>query len=330
MEQEKKQFPRGHAFPVDHPLAGCEAKLVRAQQNLKVLDDEIGNFLDSHNEPIPRVSQLDPQTNRRVRWVIGSVDEPDLTLAAVIGDYIHDLRSTLDHLAFELSFRDTGGVIPNRQIAFPCCHTRNEWHGKRTQAKLYGINKTHRAMIYRAQPCYRRKDAPASPRAVDRRRRSALADLEEFWNHDKHRTLQPVASAPFHVHGEIIDIRDCVPTGSLHLEKSIFGRPLTEDTQVFWMPVRPTGPNPEVEMDFQVAVRITFRNGLPALDTLVSLGNWVGNVIEYFAPQFEDRKARRLWGAPRRGWIEDVPIRMRTRLYTTQRAGDHSSVPEGN
>jgi hypothetical protein len=42
-------------FPRDHPLAGCEAKLVRAQQNLKLLDDKIGDFLDSHNEPIPSV-----------------------------------------------------------------------------------------------------------------------------------------------------------------------------------------------------------------------------------------------------------------------------------
>ena len=231
-------------FPRDHPLAGCEAKLIRAQQNLKLLDDEIGGFLDGHSEPIPRVGQLDPETKRRILWVIGPVNKPDLTLAAVIGDYIHDLRSALDHLAFELSFRDTGGVIPDNKIAFTRCRTRTAWDGKLTQAKLNGINKTHRAMIYRAQPCYRRKDVPASLRTAARRRRSALADLEEFWNHDKHRTLQPVASAPLNVHGEIIDIRDCVPTGRLHLEKSIFGRPLKEGTLVFWMPVRPTGPDP--------------------------------------------------------------------------------------
>jgi hypothetical protein len=282
-------------FARDHPLAGCEAKLLRAQQNLKFLDDEIGGYLDRHVEPIPRVSQFDPETRRMV-WSFVAVEEPDLILAAVVGDFIHDLRSALDHLAFELSFRDTGGTIPSRKIAFPCCRTQAAWLSPSTEAKLKGINKRHRAMIYRAQPCYRRKDAPTNPRTNVRRPRRALADLESFWNDDKHRTLQPVASAPFNLYGEIVAIRDCVVSGTLHLERDVFGRPIMAGTRAFWLPVRPTGPNPQVEMDFQVAVLVTFRNGLTALDILTRLGNWVGGVIEAFAPEFEGPKARRLWG----------------------------------
>jgi hypothetical protein len=72
-------------------------------------------------------------------------------------------------------------------------------------------------------------------------------------------------------------------------------------------------------MDFQVAVLATFRNGLTALEILVRPGSWVGDVIATFAPEFEGPKARRLWGRPRGGWIEDVPLRMRTRLYRTER-----------
>jgi hypothetical protein len=138
-------------------------------------------------------------------------------------------------------------------------------------------------------------------------------------DHDKHRTLQAIASAPFYVHGEIIAIRDCEPTGDLIPNGAVFGRPLKQGTPAYWLPVRPTGPKPEVEMDVNVAVLVTFRNGLPVLDTLVRLGNWVGTAIEAFVPEFEGREARRLWGAPRRGWIEDNPIRMRTTLFRTQR-----------
>jgi hypothetical protein len=304
-------------LPRDHPLAGCEAKLLRAQQNLEFLDDELGRYLDGHAEPIPRVGQFDPNTNR-MRWRFAAIEPPDLTLAAAVGDYIHDLRSTLDHLAFELSFRDTHGTIPNRNIAYPCCRVTTDWGTARTRAKLNGINATHRAMIYRTQPCYRQQDAPTNARTVRRRVRHALADLEDFWNDDKHRTLQPVASAPFHLHGVIIAIRDCVPRGNLHIEKSVFGRPLEAGAEAFWMPVRPTGPNPEVEMNFQVAVRVTFRNGLPAFDTLAALGNWVAAVIGYFMPEFEGPMARRLWGAPRGGWIETVAVHMRTQIYRTQ------------
>lgn len=53
------------------------------------------------------------------RWFVRPVEQPDLILAALIGDYIHDLRSALDHLAFELSFRDSGGVIPTLLLVEP-------------------------------------------------------------------------------------------------------------------------------------------------------------------------------------------------------------------
>ena len=318
-------------MPRNHPLAGCDAKLRRAQQNLRFLEDELDAYLDRHPEPIPRIGHLDPETQDRLVWPLGPVDEPDLILAALIGDFIHNLRSTLDHLVFELSFRDTRGVIPDRKIAFPCCFSRAEWDSKRVQReKLRGINKTHRSMIYKAQPCYRRKDTTTDPRTIERRRRSALADLQNFWDHDKHRTLQAIASAPVHVHGEIIAIQDCEPVGDLMPNEAVFGRPLKEGTPAYWLPVRPTGPKPEVEMDIKVAVLVTFRNGLPVLNTLAKLGQWVSRAVEAFAPEFDGREARRLWDAPRGGWIEDVPIRMRTTFYTTQRADNHSPASEGN
>ena len=307
-------------FPLDHPLAGCEAKLARAHQNFELLDEELRRYLQGHGDAISHVGQLDPETQRHIRSRVGPVVEPDLILAALIGDFIHDLRSLLDHLAFELSFCDSGGVIPSRKIAFPCCRKRAEWGRPRVQVdKLGGINKTHRAMIYRRQPCYRRKDAPTNARTIARRARRPLADLQDFWDHDKHRTLQPVASAPFHIHGDNPIPHDCIPTGELRMEPSILGRPLKEGTESYWMPVEPFGPDPYVEMNLTVGVLIAFRNGLPAQETLGQLGNWVKSVIDWFAPEFETRKARRLWGLPRGGWIEGDPIRMKTTLYTTQR-----------
>jgi hypothetical protein len=173
-------------------------------------------------------------------------------------------------------------------------------------------------MIYRAQPCYRRHDSTADRRRIDRRRHSALGDLQDFWDHDKHRTLQDIAMSPTHLHGEIVDIRDCRITGTLHLERGVFGRPLKDGATAFWLPVVPTGPEPEVEMEIKLTAVITFANGLAALDTLAKLGNWVTAAVEAFAPEFETRQARRLWGKPRGGWIEDWPIRMRARLYKTE------------
>ena len=249
-------------FSLDHPLAGCEAKLRRAQEHLELLDNAIGAYLDGHSEVISRVGAFDPETNI-VRWKVLPVKEPDIRLAAIIGEFVHDLRSTLDHLAFELSFLDTGGVIPPRTIAFPCCLTRDievknappPWNSKTVQKrKLAGINAAHRAMIYRAQPCYRRNDT-ASSAAIARRPRRALADLKDLWNHDKHRSLQPIASAPFHIHGDETSIipYDCWPIGPLRLEPAVLGSPLKEGTTAFWMMVKPMGPEPKVEWRSQSA-----------------------------------------------------------------------------
>src|ERR1035438_8367082 len=80
-------------FPLDHPLAGCEAKLARAHQNFELLDEELRRYLQGHGDAISHVGQLDPETQRHVRWRVGPVVEPDLILAALIGDFIHDLRS---------------------------------------------------------------------------------------------------------------------------------------------------------------------------------------------------------------------------------------------
>jgi hypothetical protein len=304
-------------FPLDHPLAGCDAKVRRGHENFKLLDDEVGRYLDRHPEPISGVGQFDQET-QRMRWLVGPVEQPDLTLAALIGEYIHDLRSALDHLAFELSFRDTGGTIPTRKIAFPCCWTRAQWDDIRVQRdKLRGINETHRTMIYRTQPCYRRNDATTNVYSLRRRKRHQLSDLQDFWDHDKHRSLQPIVSAPMQVHGHVTEIRDCKPRGGLHMDPSLMGEPLKEGTQAYWLPVRVTGPDPHVEMDIQVAVGIAFRNRLPALETLGHIGNWVAGTIERFAPVFEGPEARRLWGAPRDGWIDEAPVRTIIRTYTT-------------
>jgi hypothetical protein len=292
------------------------------------LDNEIGRYLDRHPEPIPHVGEFDRETNEHIRWCFRPIEHPDPILGAVVGDYIHDLRSTLDHLAFELSLLDTRGKIPPRTIAFPCCRVRNPvpngppaWNSKATRAKLVGINARHRALIYRAQPCYQRKDTPSSPRTAARRRRNALADLENFWNHDKHRALEPVASAPFDIRAEVAAIRDCEPVGDLVFHRKVLGHPIEGDTEVYSLRVRPTGPSPQVEVDCQVGVLVTFRNGLPVLDILPRLGNWVGNAITFWASEFEGPQARRLWGLPRGGWIEDVPIRMKTTIVRKDPGG---------
>jgi hypothetical protein len=61
---------------------------------------------------------------------------------------------------------------------------------------------------------------------------------------------------------------------------------------------RPGRP-PAVELHITLGVRVSFRDGLPALHALSEIGQWVASVVALFAPVFETRKAKRLWNAPR-------------------------------
>lgn len=312
-------------LPYGHPLGGCQQKLGRAREHLKLLDKELEVFTTGKVHPASIRGKIKADNQRRYQWIVWQVNEPDLRLAAVLGEFTHNLRSSLDHLIFELSFLDTNGAIPGKATAFPCCYRRggkHGWNSSRVQSeKLAGISNKHRAMLYRTQPCYRRKETPKDPMRVRlRRQRHQLADLEALWNEDKHRTVMPVVYMPFQVEAVITNIEDCKATGQLRLDKAFLGTRLEPDTEVYSLPVKITGPNPKVDMDIKLAVEICLPNGLPAIQAFEAIYEWVESVLRWFQPEFETRRARALWHAPRGGWVERNPIRMRKTTYRIEPA----------
>jgi hypothetical protein len=307
-------------LPYGHPLGGPQQKVRRAKEHLKLIDGELEVFTSGNVDPAITRSELEPNSEGVYRWLVDYVNEPDLRLAAVVGEFTHNLRSSLDHLTFELSFLDTGGQIPGKSNAFPCCYKRtgnHGWKSPRVQSqKLAGISRKHRAMIYKAQPCYRRKDAPKDPtRARRRRHRHALADLENLWNEDKHRMVMPVIYVPFGVEGVLTSFTDCVETGDLKIGSEFLGKRLKPDAEVYSLPVRVTGPNPHVRMEIKIACGICFPNGLPAIKALSDICAWIEGLLRFFQPEFETPRAMALWDAPRGAWVDRNPIRMR-RLTT--------------
>ena len=112
--------------------------------------------------------------------------------AVVVGEVIHDLRSALDHLAFQLSASvqsilyerlDHAQRLPRawRKIAFPIFLTRGEYE-KYGVPKLWCLDSSRRFMdfIESQQPFARH---------VDAHKESLLWTLNGLWNIDKHRTL---------------------------------------------------------------------------------------------------------------------------------------------
>jgi hypothetical protein len=101
------------------------------------------------------------------------------TIALIMGDFIASLRSSLDHLAWQLAL--LGGGTPSRDICFPIC----EKDSLETQLKIarstYGIPDTAIPIVKSLQP-YKSEDAYKS---------THLWRLNMLWNIDKHRHLMP-------------------------------------------------------------------------------------------------------------------------------------------
>lgn len=308
----------------DHPLAGAEEKFWRAHEHFESLNEEIRALAAGEVHSATFRDELKPHAKNVFCSVVATVEPPPLRLATIIGDIVHNLRSSLDHLVFELGFLGLGGQVP-RRTAYPVCFTRQDWLRPYTQnTLLQGVMPHHRAIIYRTQPCYRRKDAPTNPRTVRRRRRRPLADLENLWNHDKHRVLQPVVLAPVKIEGTVGAAQDCLIAGLPRLNPKFLGSPLEVGTEVFATPIRPTGPEPYVHVQFEMEAQIGFRNGLEVRETLAHIGTAVSVILTRFEREFETPTARKLWHLPRGGWIErDIGIRWRKTIF---RGPDHKTT----
>ena len=107
----------GHSFD-DGYITGSRIKVKRAGKHLNELERKVRSFVKRHPEDYTR--QLDPQNFNYLVYEIVPNRPPPVTLGPVFGDVVHNLRSTLDHLAWNLALRNlTGsGVEPFHRTAF--------------------------------------------------------------------------------------------------------------------------------------------------------------------------------------------------------------------
>jgi hypothetical protein len=81
----------------DDPLIGCRWKLQQAWRHLQAIDADIAAFLERGE------------------------DEPPIYLGVVVGDFLHNLRCTLDHLVWQLVLLN--GAEPSYRNYFPIVNT---------------------------------------------------------------------------------------------------------------------------------------------------------------------------------------------------------------
>jgi hypothetical protein len=289
-------------------FSGCWAKVSRANVHLDFLNERVKSFAE--NMSSYKVETKDDWQTAEV-FIDGEPEPSVEEWGAIIGDVVHNLRSALDHLVWQLTIAN-GNTPPNpipprgkpgsewRDIRFPIytfdprkryssgrrAPWRYRWPGWRSNevaGSLWGVRPDLRTVIQKLQPFSRRKNSSKEP----------LAILDELWNTDKHRHLH---LAHFLV---VLDDVGTVVTSALTPEVSLrvvekyVPRPLKGRTEIGRIENigQHTSPSPDMDVNLRTTFDVAFEQGPPAygggvIQTLKRLHDTVAAIIVQFETKF--------------------------------------------
>jgi hypothetical protein len=97
-----------------HKLYSCYLKLRRVEQHADALQDALDGFLGSN--PYAIICEREPKLDEYVLWTKVR-EQPPPEWSPIVGDIVHNWRSALDHLAYQLVIRN--GNTPSSRTQFP-------------------------------------------------------------------------------------------------------------------------------------------------------------------------------------------------------------------
>src|SRR3989442_2229333 len=111
-------------------LSGPRTKLARASE----LRGELANYIQQTLDPVenrPSVALgVDNATKEHILYVDRVPDLPGFLpwVGILVGDIVHNMRSSLDHLVFQLTLVNTAGkVVHPERTQFPICDTPQQY-----------------------------------------------------------------------------------------------------------------------------------------------------------------------------------------------------------
>lgn len=242
----------------DERLSLIRVKIERAKQHLRDLEVVRGGFINSKPYRIERESDL--QTGYNV-YRIFDIQAPPVEIGLIAGDVIHNLRSVLDHLAYQLVY--VNGETHTKQTAFPIWDSAAEYKAQRAR-RVKGMSQSAKDAIDCAEPYQGGKGA-------------GLWVLHYLDIADKHHALLTplisVTKAGFHVPGFLR--RDYRGVGGVSFPN--FGKPL-EDGDV--IATRESEMDNDMNFTLDVAfVEPEVIEGRPVIETLQRLVDLVDSLI---------------------------------------------------
>jgi hypothetical protein len=240
---------------MDDPFFGITLKLGRAHDQLQGLSSEIDAFFKLN--PYVIEYQINPDT-LDIFGILRVRHNPPAIWSVVIGEVVHNLRSALDHLVWQLVIKETSTVPTTNKTQFPIFETLAGYQSRGEPVFLQGVGGTAKAIIKSAQPF------------ETGGQKSPLWHLHELSNWDKHRSITFAAATR----------RSAAVQAVADEVESLFistPGPFQDDAELFRVRLKPsTVPFREridkVKMEGNLTFHITFEQPKIMLGTQIMAG----------------------------------------------------------
>lgn len=176
-------------------LSGCWAKLDHGRRHISDLDDAVRSFFDDADNCPPLGTSFDEESGFhvfRIGPIPSQLADIQVDAALRVGDAVHDFRSALDHLVWQLSLAGTEGAEPSRprRVQFPISSSPEDYGRARTTA-LSDVSREAQDVLESYQPYH---GAAGRPDNYSGPYVHQLTLLQQLSNADKHRLLTTVLS----------------------------------------------------------------------------------------------------------------------------------------
>jgi hypothetical protein len=242
-------------------IDGVRLKIERAKKHISDLDVSIRAFCDS--EPYSLGIKEHPEIAQVALHVRNIEPIPD-EIALVIGDAVHNLRSALDHLSWQLV--EAGGGTPSRSTYFPICQTAQQYTSAIVQGEINKMRPGAEIVTRAVQP-YETGD-------------DTLWHIHELDRIDKHRLILTVTTV-------LRDWQLAIQPGWDVKFDVTPGDPLIDGYEIVRIPA--TTSHPQAHKGFKLGLDVAFGEseivaGKPVFETLNGMADFVGSLITNFEP----------------------------------------------
>jgi hypothetical protein len=240
----------------------ARAKIARAREHLDFLKADFARFVGGD----PYSIRKEPDPDSDITLVVYYPEPIPACWSIILGEFLYDLRSALDHLVYDLS-----GAMPHTE--FPIYAEIQRFFETRRKHKRHGF--TDRSGVYKLRGI---SNDPAwfviekmQPYNAENPKGTALWGLHELNNIDKHRTLHLCRRRPLYATLET-DRPFTFSESEVRIPESLEHRAVVG---------RLRGVDSEVNVKYHFASYITFDEGeVPAI-----VGARVDVVCELFISQ---------------------------------------------